>query len=97
MFGPKRDEVETRGHYTVWNCVIHTGHLIGGWLVDGHSVSQFVNSVGKGPSRVDIYSGGREISLFLWKSNVHDHVHRSPHVVPILNQLNPGHNLTSYF
>jgi hypothetical protein len=105
MFGPKRDEVQTGGHYTVKNSVIYKGHLVGmwvggwvgGWLVGGHSVSKFVNSVGKGPFRVDIYSGGQGIPFFSWKSNVHDPVHRLPHVVPILNQLNPGHTLTSYF
>jgi hypothetical protein len=52
MFGPKRDEVETGGHYTVRNSV--------GWSVS-QSVSLLVNSVGKGPSRVDIYSGVQEI------------------------------------
>jgi hypothetical protein len=51
----------------------------------------------KDTARVDIYSGSQEIPFFLWKLNVHDHVNRSPHVVPILNQINPGHTLTSYF
>jgi hypothetical protein len=32
MFGPKRDEVQTGGHYTVRNSVIYRGHLVGMWV-----------------------------------------------------------------
>jgi hypothetical protein len=53
--------------------------------------------VRKVPSGVDIHSAGQEIPFFLLKANVHDHVHKSPYMAPILNQLNPGHTLTSYF
>jgi hypothetical protein len=42
MFGPKRDEVETGGHFIMRNSVIYASYLVGGW-VSCHSVSQFVS------------------------------------------------------
>jgi len=33
MFGPKRDEVETGGHFIMRNSVIYASYLVGGSVV----------------------------------------------------------------
>jgi len=48
MFGPKRDEVETGGHFIMRNSVIYASYLVGRWgqSVGGHSfIHSFSQSV----------------------------------------------------
>jgi hypothetical protein len=42
-------------------------------------------------------STGQEIFHLQWKQKIHYRVHKSPPLDPILNQINPVHNLTSHF
>jgi hypothetical protein len=39
----------------------------------------------------------RNIHRILWNQTVHYRVHKCPPLLPVLNQMNPAHTLSSYF
>jgi hypothetical protein len=42
------------------------------------------------------YAANQELPNNLWNAQIHYHVHRSPSLVPIMNQINPAHTIPSY-
>jgi hypothetical protein len=42
-------------------------------------------------------SAGLEIPGFLWKRDIHYHIHKSSPLIPIMNQISPDHVLPSYW
>jgi len=63
-----------------------------------YSTVQYSNSTGRNPSEYNTFSARQQKkSLYLWNPEVHNHVHNSLPVVPILKQTNPVYVLLIHF
>ena len=66
------------------------------WLINQFRVifgssSLLIYSIEQSPWEINRFSASQEIPLILWNQRVHNGVHKSPPLVPVLSQINPVH------
>ena len=72
------------------------------WLINQFRVifgssSLLIYSIEQSPWEINRFSASQEIPLILWNQRVHNGVHKSPPLVPVLSHINPVHAPTIHF